>query len=102
MGKSNNPAKRATQEAEIKAKKARGKRGAGFLKFVLVLVLSVAICGPFFAGLATISSTPSPAITTTAPAAPANIPATVAPATAPAPVPATVVPATTPAAPAGQ
>lgn len=90
MGKSNNPAKRAQQEAELKAKKSRTKRGSGFLKFVLVLVLSVAICGPFFAGLATMPSGPEPVNTATAPAtAPAPAPLVTS---TPIPVPATATP----------
>lgn len=67
MGKSNNPAKRAAQEAELRAKKSRANRASGFLKFILVLVLSVAVCGPFFAGLATIPASNNP-VTTPAPA----------------------------------
>jgi hypothetical protein len=53
MGKSNNPAKRANQEAEIRAKKARAGKAAGFMKFMIVLMLTIAIIGPFFAGLVT-------------------------------------------------
>lgn len=101
MGKSNNPAKRAEQEREIQARKSKGKRGAGFMKFVLIGVLIIAVCGPFFAGLTNLALVPAaPAtIPATAPAAPANIPV-------PATIPATVAPATAPtaapAAPAGQ
>lgn len=95
MGKSNNPAKRAAQEAELRAKKSRANKGAGFMKFVLVLVLSLAILGPFFAGLATTlpsnntpantvtTPTQAPVITPTVVPAPASSPATAA-ATAPA------------------
>lgn len=99
MGKSNNPAKRAEQEKDIQAKKARrAKKGSGFLKFVIVAVLTIAIIGPFFAGLTNLTTTPTtvPTAPATAPAAPATIPATVAPATAPAAIPATAT------APAGQ
>lgn len=100
MGKSNNPAKRAEQERAIQARKTKGKRGAGFMKFVLIGVLIIAVCGPFFAGLTNLALVPA------APAAPATIPAT-APANIPVPatIPATVAPATSPAAdpaPAGQ
>lgn len=101
MGKSNNPAKRAEQESAIQARKARrAKKGAGFMKFVLIGVLIIAVCGPFFAGLTNLALVPA------APAAPATVPAT-APANIPVPatIPATVAPATSPAAdpaPAGQ
>lgn len=101
MGKSNNPAKRAEQEREIQARKAKGKRGAGFMKFVLIGVLIIAVCGPFFAGLTNLALVPTAPATTPA-TAPANIPV-------PATIPATVAPATSPAtspaadpAPAGQ
>lgn len=89
MGKSNNPAKRAAQEAELRTKKSRSNKAAGFMKFVLVLVLSLAVCGPFFAGLATMQPTPAPVNTPTAPATAPVVPAPVitpteVPATAPA------------------
>ena len=89
MGKSNNPAKRATQEAELRAKKSRTNKGAGFLKFVLVVVLSLAICGPFFAGLATMPTTPAPATTATAPATPPALTPVITPTAVPATAPAT-------------
>jgi hypothetical protein len=94
MGKSNNPAKRAAQETELKAKKSRSSRSVGFLKFILVLVLSVAICGPFFAGLVGgVQSSPLPVNTITTPATAPVITSTVP---APASAKATVT-ATTPA-----
>lgn len=96
MGKSNNPAKRATQEAAIKTKKSKSSKGAGFLKFVVVMVLTFAIIGPFFAGLTNIATAPATApVTTTATPAPAVVPIT-SPATAPATIPAK------PTTPAGQ
>lgn len=97
MGKSNNPAKRATQDAELRAKKSRSSRGSGFMKLVLVLVLSLAICGPFFAGLATIpASGPTPVKTTAVPAP------VITPTMVPATAPAAVVPTIAATAPAGQ
>lgn len=97
MGKSNNPAKRAAQEAELRAKKSRGNKAAGFMKFLLVLVLSLAILGPFFAGLATILPTNNTPVNMVTSPAPAPV---ITPTVVPAPV---VSPTTaTTAAPAGQ
>lgn len=97
MGKSNNPAKRATQEAELRAKKSRSNKAAGVMKFILVVVLSLAVCGPFFAGLATLpTTTPAPVNTATAPATPPALTPVITPTAVPATAPATA------AAPAGQ
>ena len=86
MGKSNNPAKRAAQEAELRAKKSRSGGVSGFVKLVLVLVLALAIIGPFFAGLAsTVPSAPGPAKPVTTPSPVVSSTVVPAPATAPAP-----------------